>query len=159
MDKIKTVIIVDSMGSESGTPAEEIAEIIETLKNDWNLPVEVVAAGEGAYVLDDQNPDLVIIDYGGMMPGCEDTVNSNIRYVLDWASEHPGKLVILWTDFTYLIYHHEFEEEFSDRDNILFRYSDGHANGVLSEMFSSKYTIEKVRRWFGVNSLYFSVIS
>lgn len=151
MGTIKTVIIVDPMGSGSEEPKEEIASIIDTLTNDWNLPIDVIAAGEGALTLEDQNADLVIIDYGGMLG--RNTTNSNIRYVLEWASNHPGKLVILWTEFTYQIYHCEFSEEFSDRDNILCRYSEGHLNGILSEMYNQKDTIEKVRRWFGVKEV------
>jgi len=127
---IKTIIITDPMGDETSQ------EIVEQLAKSTKIKPEqfqilchtqgVTEEVEGK----SSHADLLVIDYGGMMPGSSDMVSSQIRWVCNWAREHPGKLAILFTMYTADIYIDEFEEQFGDCDNIIARYCDPYSGEI-----------------------------
>lgn len=135
--KVRVGIITDF--PMSMTPEEERAEIVTTL-SEYGLEIsEVVASFDITEVLK-SNPDLVIVDYGGMSTsGAHDTASWNINYLCRWAEDHPGKLVALWTYFTGVLYRRELKAEF------------GHLSNVTYPTGSSDSTVEdKIRTWFGL---------
>lgn len=121
---IKTLIITDFMGGET------TEEVLEDLERSLNVPAnQFDVIGHFDAVAEEveeksERADLLVIDYGGVMPGAGGMVSSQIRWVCEWAENHPGKLVILLTMFTAEIYLNEFEEEFGKCDNIIPRYCD-----------------------------------
>lgn len=100
--KILTGILVDPMGHGFGevTPEQEIEGHIhdysELLKPDTLKPYRL----ESAHQIK-PGTRLVLFDYGGMMPGCEDLVLSECRALLQWATDNPSALVIVISSFTY----------------------------------------------------------
>lgn len=66
-------------------------------------------------------PELLIIDYGGMSAsGAHGTALFNVRYMLEWMDDHPGRLIIIWTMFTEYLFEEAIEEmEVRERDNVV----------------------------------------
>ena len=125
----------------SMTPEEEREEIIATL-SDYGLEISGVVASFDITEVLGSNPDLVIIDYGGMYTsGGSDTASWNINYVLSWAENHPGKLVALWTHFTGVLYKQEFEAVFGHLDNVT--YPTGYSDSAVED---------KIKAWFRIVS-------
>jgi len=48
-----------------------------------------------------EGTDLFICDYGEMLPGCTDLLESNAREICRWAQDHPSSLVVIASSFTY----------------------------------------------------------
>jgi hypothetical protein len=109
---------------------ETSAEIIEQIADWTRTPLEqfeVLCHAQGVTEEVEQvadKIDLFVIDYGGMMPGCADMVSSQIRFVCQWADNHPSKLALLLTMYTAEIYFDEFDEQFGQCKNIVARYCD-----------------------------------
>lgn len=121
---IKTIIITDPLGEEKPEGIiEELAGWTKTATDQFRV------IGHYEYVSEEAEEksaraDLLLIDYGGMALGATDMCASQIRWVCEWAKEHPGKLVILLTMFTAEIYFDELDQEFGECDNIITRYCD-----------------------------------
>lgn len=63
--------------------------------------------------------NLVLFDYGGMMPGSEGLITFNCREVLKWAEDNPKSMVIVTSVCTWDWYFSRVAEEMG------FRNSDG----------------------------------
>ncbi len=98
---LNTIVIVDFMGSGFGetTPEMEVkqhidrySELLSPCKLKWERKMCA-----------DFPPgtDLVIYDFGGMMPGATDLVASNARSLIRWAQDNPSSLAIVASSFTY----------------------------------------------------------
>jgi hypothetical protein len=97
---VKVVIIVDPMGSftMNKTGDDEYAEHVETYTN--LLAPRKATFQQKFYVLDDMSADLVVFDFGGMMPG-NDLMGSNSRRLARWLEDHPSSLAVVASEFTY----------------------------------------------------------
>lgn len=136
--KTKVGIITDF--PMSMTPEEEREEIVRAL-SEYGLEISRVVASFDITEVLESNPDLVIVDYGGMSTsGAYDTASWNINYLRGWAEDHPGKLIALWTYYTGVLYKQEFDAEF------------GHLGNVTYPTGSSDSTVEdKIKAWFGLS--------
>jgi len=117
--KIKTAIIVDFMGSGELTDRDEIAEhkrnYTKFLKPHKAEFYRAYSPYPGEHGIRD-GTDLVIYDFGGMLPGCSDLLESNARELVRWAAEHPSCLVVVASKFTY---QSQIEVEMRERDLVL----------------------------------------
>ena len=143
MKPIKVGIVVDSRGGFDLTPEEEIEEIIKFFAM-FDIPVKLVASGEHMGVINRKNIDLLILDYGGMLPGAYGVQVSQIRAACEWAENHPGKIMIIWSSHTREIYIDELEEHFGDLDNIRFRFKSRFGSDLNTEMF------DELKLWYGI---------
>ena len=138
---IKIGIINDPLGSSGFTPEEEAEEIALTLRSS-GLASELVAHGNDLRAVQDKDIDVLIIDYGGMsVYGSFESAEYNIRRACEWAEEHPGKLMVIWTPFTARAYEGELQDRFGHLDNILMRYD--------SEHYYDHGFIERIAVWTG----------
>jgi len=100
---ITTAIIVDPYGTSSSTPATEAEE----LRRRYTRYVEPqsLKTYEGASVRDLRDgTDLVLFDYGGVLPGLEGLAQSEVRALLRWMEEHQHALVVVVSPFTFRHY-------------------------------------------------------
>lgn len=99
--KLQVAIIVDFMGTSMQTAAEEVEEhkknFSEILK-DYDLQFSTPRA-----VMPDLSADLVIYDFGGIMPG-NSLMEDNSREIVKWASDHPSAMVIVASSHTFAAY-------------------------------------------------------
>jgi hypothetical protein len=104
MRKIKTAILVDFMGAGDLGPKEEVENhkirFTELVKPHELRPYQAHHAGLGIEHGITDNTDLIIFDFGGMMPGSS-LGEDNSRAIIEWANEHPSGLVIVVSSFTY----------------------------------------------------------
>jgi hypothetical protein len=124
MTEIKTAIIIDSSYNNDRNQSE-IRGILATLADATELPLSLVASGTDTRILKEHDDlDLVVIDYGGLSTSYGaswERAEWEVRTVCEWAREHPGKLVVLWTAFTHRIYAEGLEDDFGGLDNIAWR--------------------------------------
>lgn len=86
---------VDWMGNEQ----EEYEEIKEEIKK--ILEQEKIIFKEGIMPHMINTPlDLYIVDFGGVLSGCDDTIISFFGGLLDSIENRPQTLFIIWTSFT-----------------------------------------------------------
>ncbi len=137
--KIRTGIINDPISSLGQTDQEERDTIARFLREE-GLDIDLVCEGNGMHVVQGKHLDLLIIDYGGMSYGAGDTAEWQVRAACEWAENHPGSLLVLWTDFTIRIYEWELKEQFGERDNIMLH------STKLDEIDESWL---RLRGWFG----------
>jgi hypothetical protein len=99
--QLSVAIIVDFMGSSMASPEEEIAEhkkrFSEILKG-FSLKFSTPKC-----VMPDMVADLVVYDFGGMMPGTS-LMEDNSRAVIQWAVDHPSALVVVVSSHTFGAY-------------------------------------------------------
>lgn len=116
--------LVDFIGGFGKDPIEEVEDTVRFLIES-KLPLNLVAWSTSFHVIDDYpNVDIVTLDYGGVLPGCEDMVKSQIRSVWEWAENHPTRLVIVYSTFTWTVYSQEMKDQFGELKNVMFRFSD-----------------------------------
>ena len=74
----------------------------------------------------EQTPvDLYVFDWGGVMPGCDDTTHSMYRSLVKQIEEKPNTLFVIWSSFSKRYYEDELAEAFpKEKDkkfhNVLF---------------------------------------
>jgi hypothetical protein len=139
--KVRTIIVADPVSDDFDG---EVDSIVMQLKDLVGLDLDVVAIANGMHDVRRRNADLLVIDYGGIAwGGASGTANAQIYAALQWAEEHPGALVIIWTWHTRDIYERELKQEFGDLDNVIMRYGDS--------MFDDRWDdVEKrLRDYFG----------
>lgn len=125
MDKIRVFYLIDFMGSADTSPEEEVQETIRHFL-ELGVPVELLAWSFSFHVINDfPGTDMVILDYGGVMPGCGDMVTGQIRDVWKWAQDHPGKLVVVYSSFTWAMYSDEMIREFGKLKNVCYAFAEG----------------------------------
>lgn len=121
MSTIKTAIICDPFVPDVDAEYAQIKERLDYM----NLPIEIMVRGTGMHVLKDQNIDLVIMDYGGMSYGSRDTGVWQVKFLCEWARDHPNGLVVMWTYYTQELYDNEVAEQFEGIANIIPYTEDG----------------------------------
>lgn len=144
MKPIKVGIVVDCTGGWDTTPEQEIEEIMEFLIVGAKLPVWLAASGEHVGVVEGKSVDLLIIDYGGLMPGAYGVQVSQIEQACEWAKEHPGKIMIIWSSHTREIYIDELESVFGNLGNVRFRFKSRFGSDLHTEMF------DELKTWYGI---------
>lgn len=148
-EKLKVYALFDFMGSSDKTTEEEAADAIEQLAVEG---IEAELVGCTSYITDDMNHsvDMLLVDFGGVMPGAQDTIDSNLREVRKWAEEHPGKLVVIWTQFTAEMYYNAVDSEFGDIDNVIYLFASMHHDDFYESTFDRMDTMyDKIRAWYG----------
>lgn len=99
--KLSVAIIVDLMGTSMASSEEEIAEHkrrFSLILSDFELEFVTPRC-----VMPDMVADLVIYDFGGMMPGTS-LMEDNSRAVIKWAGDHPSSLVVVVSSYTFCAY-------------------------------------------------------
>lgn len=125
MPAIKTLCVFDPMISAGMTADEQAAQEIEALREIDLLDVVLIARLDGMIRVKDYDPDLLLIDYGGLSAqyGCWERAVTEVEYACKWAEDHPGKLMVIWTYFTSRLYR-EVEDQFKHLTNVLVRTMD-----------------------------------
>jgi hypothetical protein len=127
--KIKAAIIVDPMGHGFGefSPEQEVKDHVREYK-------ERVAPAKLAWYRAHSpgdikvGTDLVIYDFGGMLPGTS-LMEDNARYLVKWAEDNSSALVVVVSAFTYNNYVSvEAEERGLSLPNIVV--DDGHGDPI-----------------------------
>ena len=120
MRKVRVGLVMDPASSLGRTHEEEVEDTLEQITWLLELKLELVVEGTGMHKIpDDAGLDLLVIDYGGMSGyGGSDTAQRQIGRACEWAEEHTGSLVLLWTWHTQAIYQNELRREFGDAINI-----------------------------------------
>lgn len=106
---IKTAIIVDYMGIGSKTPEEEIAQHTERFTDLLERPL-VVHTPRAPYGIE-TGTELVIYDFGGLLPGATGLIESHTRSIVQWAQDNPSALVVVVSGFTW---NHYIKQELED---------------------------------------------
>lgn len=99
--ELSVAIIVDFMGSSMQSPQEEIAEYTKTFSE--ILSKFTLKISTPKCVMPNLSADLVIYDFGGMMPGTS-LMEDNSRQIIRWASDHPSSLVLVVSSYTFGAY-------------------------------------------------------
>lgn len=109
---IKTAIVVDFMGHGFGefSREDEIKEHKDRF-GEFAEPVKLkVYTPMGTHPNELQpGTDLVIYDFGGLMPG-SDLMERNAHQLVQWAADNPNSLVVIVSEMTYRNYF-EYEAE------------------------------------------------
>lgn len=98
--QIKTAIIVDFMGSGDREPEDEVREHTERF-NVLLAPDSLLVHTPVTPADIEPRTELVLYDFGGFLPGAEDTVRHNVRAMIRWAEDHSSALVIIVSGFTF----------------------------------------------------------
>lgn len=135
---IKTAIIVDPTGWSMATPEQEVEEHKERF-GILLAPARLDAyramhPGDGGKHGIQPGTELVLYDFGGMVPGSTDLMESNARALVKWAEDHPGALVVIVSRMTFTGY---IEPEMSDRglDGLHNIVSDAGVEGNIPDWF------------------------
>ena len=101
---ILTAIVVDFMGHGFGevTREDEIEEHKERF-SEFVTPAKLKPYTPMSTYPGELKPgtDLVIYDFGGLMPGSESLMTNNARHLLQWAADNPNSLVVIVSTFSY----------------------------------------------------------
>ncbi len=132
--ELEVAVIVDFMGSSMASPEQEIAEYkkqFSEILNGLSLKFSTPRC-----VMPDLSADLVIYDFGGLMPGSS-LMEDNSRQMVQWASDHPSGMVVIVSSFTFSNFiKPEMEELGLDKMKNIVNFHDGDRE-------------EEIRIWFG----------
>lgn len=121
---IKAGFVIDN--SLTYTPEEEVKGILEDLAFMDLHNIEVLFAERGmTKTMMETHLDLLIIDYGGAsLMGASELARGNVITVCEYAQEHEGCFVAIWTQHTRYVYEGELQERFGHLSNIFVRYPE-----------------------------------
>jgi hypothetical protein len=77
------------------------------------------------HLLSNDMVDIYVFDFGGMMPGCQDTIDSHVRELIKQIEDHPNTLFVIWSDFTGRMFLELLENESK-------KYLGAHHNIIIS---------------------------
>lgn len=123
---IPVAIVNDERESLAGMPvtdADEREDIAYELQSAGIGPLCVVYSGTNVVEGMSAEPELAVLDYGGASGYGGGRATSTVSYILDWAREHPNRLVVLWTAFTAQAYEGEMHD-LEKVPNLVWRTSD-----------------------------------
>jgi len=147
MKKIKTLIITDPT-SWAEEPEEEAATIARYMEELYGLDLDWTSE-TAAQILDDVDPDLVILDYGGAAMGYSGGGRRQVDEVVRWAKEHPSRLVLVYTTLTLIMVEDVLDLD-ELPDNILaWDPQPGKMLGKDRWEHMEKVTL-KIKHWYGV---------
>ena len=135
---IKVTYLADPL-----TDIEDDAKFAESvLKRIGGIPAKILHVTSAPHDIP-KSTDLLVIDYGGMSVfGGEGNSRFAVMMACEWAENHPGKLVLIWTAYTAKLYDHELQATFGHLDNIVFRYP---AHKVFPNASEEKELDERLR--------------
>lgn len=132
--KLQVAIIVDFMGTSMQTADEEIEEHKKNftgILKDFDLEFSTPRA-----VMPSLSADLVIYDFGGVMPG-NSLMEDNSRAIVKWASDHPSSLVVVASSHTFGAYvKPEMEALGLDKVQNVWDYFDGDQDEKIPAWFA-----------------------
>lgn len=107
------------------------------------LKVELVVQGRGMHVLGDKDIDLLVFDYGGASSlGSDDTCLDQFETACKWAEEHPGRLLLLWTTFTVMLYRRGIKDNHQSA-NVLWRFDPNNTSQEADDRHR-----KRIKAWF-----------
>jgi hypothetical protein len=112
MRDLKVIACVDFMASMGETQEEEYAQIkkeMEILFPDANIIFNTI---HNPAELIDKDYDIFILDFGGLMPGCDELINYTHRDTIRQIQRYENRLFIMWSTFTWRDFHYIVEDEF-----------------------------------------------
>lgn len=129
---IKILFFADPIGTMDRTLEEEAAYCEKTLKthgieSDFNMTCNSMDIVNGMY-------DILIFDYGGILPGASGLIASLSRGIIKVIEEFPNKLFVAWTVMTHDFLEEECEKEIGEYPNFIVKTSDA-------------FVFEKMRKW------------
>ena len=112
---MKVCALVDPMASMSQTVEEEYQGIKDEFEDeifpDQNIDFESKIQ---PHHLANKPVDFYIFDFGGMLPGAQGLIDSQVREFIRQAENHPNALFILYSAFTGREYKNVMEDEFPE---------------------------------------------
>jgi hypothetical protein len=98
---LKVAILVDPMGHAFGdVTAEDEVETHKRTFTELLAPAEIRFQHVWCPGSIDPGTDLVVYDFGGMLPG-NDLMESNAHAIVQWAHDNPNAVVMVASGFTY----------------------------------------------------------
>lgn len=98
--RMKIYVYVDWMGGMFETPEEEYEQIKIQLELALETDKFIYKTEIPPWKLENEKVDVYIIDFGGLLPGSEDSIRSIYRELIKQIEEKPNTLFILWSHFT-----------------------------------------------------------
>lgn len=112
----RVLVIRDYPFTEDDNEIESISRALDL----EGIPHRIIADDVDPGAVDRHRADIVVLDYGGMSSmGAYSTAAFNIRYVVNWAEDHPSVALLIWSSMTADIvasemYRKEIGDAFSD---------------------------------------------
>ncbi len=124
--KIRVAMLVDFMASSFGSTEDEYKEIEGVLMETY--PDTTISFERKVFMhnLMRKEYDIFVFDWGGLLPGCEDTTRSLYRMLLGLTRKHEDRLYIMWSAFTERYFKDAANEEFPEfiAPNVVYRQDD-----------------------------------
>ena len=147
MRPIRVAWVNDIVGSAGRTAEEEAAEEFQRLQQDLGYKLEMVAHSRFVRSVDQVDIDVLVFDYGGASGSYSDTPQTQLELSCQWAQEHPGRLVLLYSSFTGRMYErlvkHEAYKEL-ESDNVMYWHLPGYEHTVRDDIKHQ----DQVKAWF-----------
>ena len=115
-------ILIDPMGCGERTAEQEVEDIKELLKEDV-LPEETLRF-QVAGLFGSKSPDAIscekyfeggaqvyVLDYGGLMPGADGLIESNVREFIHCAQNNPSAVFLIHSHYTFQWYQKILDNE------------------------------------------------
>ena len=103
LTKLRVLMFVDFMASSMGSTEDEYNEIrgyVTEMLPECELSFQDEFFMHKFKEIKDTDWDIFVLDWGGVMPGCEGLTDSIYEHLVSLTYEHPDKLFILWSAFT-----------------------------------------------------------
>ena len=100
---MRVLMLVDFMASSMGSTDEEYADIegyLTELFPDCELTFTREFRIHKFDAISNSDWDVFVVDWGGLLPGCEGLTESLYERLVELTYEYPDKLFILWSSFT-----------------------------------------------------------
>ena len=95
LHRVRTLIVLDPVGGAGRTPEEEFEEIVETYRELYDLVLDAKRSETfSPHGHEADGCELVIFDWGGASIG-NDLLQHQVRWLVNWAGDHPGALVVI----------------------------------------------------------------
>lgn len=145
MDTVRAAFVFDEAGVVS--LADEVALAVAELAE---LGVTITVAKTSRLMQDVYRDtfDLLVLDYGGLSTAGGSHAEMQVWSACNYAENHPGSLVVLWSKFTERIYRGELEDTFGHLDNVLLRFERNESAYDFSKDGSRRFRT-RLQVWFG----------
>ncbi len=92
--------LVDHMGCLDMTPEDEYKQIKTWMERILETKDFVFKTDVHPWDIKNLPVDVYIIDYGGIMPGCDSMIEGIYRSLIEQIEDKPNTLFVLWSQFT-----------------------------------------------------------
>jgi hypothetical protein len=136
--RLSVYITHDFAGTMGMSVLDECAETREMFREAFPNPF-TFKFNVQPYQLANDRPDIYLFDYGGVGPGCEDSVAAIYRSLITQIEDHPSVLFVLYSTFTvrwYVELMREDGKDFEAYPNVVFGTEDSWKKAV-SEWFQA----------------------